>query len=934
MASRSRAGFGPWQHLRAGFAPGRGTSLLLAVLALVTTTFLVALPQLAAGAHDRGLADAVTSAEPAERDLALRLTPRAVEGVALPSATLGAQSTPPFADVDAAVRTAMDPRATELFEAPRHTAQSDPFVVARADRRRLDVSAVEAVIRLDDVLVRGVRWTSGGLPGPPTLERTLTTPTGQEHRVAVVPVALADRTAREWGVAVGDVLELAPSTDATRRVTPTALVLAGTFQALDAADPVWGAEPRMLGVAKIPTADGGTKDQGAVVAPVSSYAAVADGIWRIPRGAGDASSPALDHEWRFVVVPERLVRTDAGPLRSLLVTLDTDQDVWLAVPERPRVISGLDTLLDRYDRDVAVTDVLTSFVTGGVTALAVLVLGLTALVGADRRAAEVRLLRSRGASTGLVLALVAAWTAALGIPAALLAAVVTSVTLPGSVPRGTLVEVALVVLLPLLAAVTVTWRRLAAIDEVPDETRDLGRAARRVVLELVVIALAVSAVTTVRSRGDVIAAGRTDWFATVTPVLVALAASVVAIRVLPWPVGLMSRLAARGRGLVAYLGLTRAARTGSSAAVPITALVVGTTLVALTAALSATVTAQRELAAYRAVGADARVDADRIDAADVERLAARPGVTAALPALVERGSGVVVDGKESLVTLVAVDPVAYERSLRGTPLAVDLPSMPVSAGTLPVVLSGGPQAATFDLVVRGTSIPARRAGTVPGLVRALGGREGVVALVPLEALRVTQATTQPNTVLLQASSEAQAALAKTARSDRFEIGGLVTGVVTVDGLRGAVADRALAGFVAAAFVAGTVLGAVLTLLALLLLLATTRPARTQLVIRLRTLGLPHGGERRLAWAEVMPLLAVGVIAGVVVGVYAPVAVSTALDLAPFTGAAARLPVEPRPLAGALAGLGVLVLGALALLTDATSARRGDLAQHLRRGDSA
>ena len=56
---------------------------------------------------------------------------------------------------------------------------------------------------------------------------------------------------------------------------------------------------------------------------------------------------------------------------------------------------------------------------------------------------------------------------------------------------------ALVVLLPLLAAVGVTWRRLGAIDEVPDETRDLGRAARRVVLELVVIALAVSAVTTV-----------------------------------------------------------------------------------------------------------------------------------------------------------------------------------------------------------------------------------------------------------------------------------------------------------------------------------------------------------------------------------------------------------------------------------------------------
>ncbi len=284
--------------------------------------------------------------------------------------------------------------------------------------------------------------------------------------------------------------------------------------------------------------------------------------------------------------------------------------------------------------------------------------------------------------------------------------------------------------------------------------------------------------------------------------------------------------------------------------------------------------------------------------------------------------------------VLAVDPVAYEAVLRGTPVEVDLPSMAMSGGALPVVLSGGPGADTFDLVVRGTSIPARRVGTAPGLVRAFGGREGVVALVPLDALTTAQATTQPNTVLLKASSAAQAALARQARSDRSEIGGLVTGVVTVDGLTSAVADRALAGFVTAAFLAGTVLGAVLTLLALLLLLATTRPARTQLVIRLRTLGLPHGGERRLAWAEVMPLLVVGVLAGVAVGVSAPVAVSEALDLAPFTGAAARLPIEPRPLSGLLAGGGVLVLGALALLTDAVSARHGDLAQHLRRGDSA
>ena len=100
------------------------------------------------------------------------------------------------------------------------------------------------------------------------------------------------------------------------------------------------------------------------------------------------------------------------------------------------------------------------------------------------------------------------------------------------------------------------------------------------------------------------------------------------------------------------------------------------------------------------------------------------------------------------------------------------------------------------------------------------------------------------------------------------------------------------------------------------------------------MGLPHGREARLAWAEVLPLLAAGVVAGCLVGLLVPGALAPALDLAPFTGAVTRLPVEPRPLAGILVGLAVLTIGSLALLTDAASTRRGSLADHLRRGDTA
>jgi putative ABC transport system permease protein len=131
-----------------------------------------------------------------------------------------------------------------------------------------------------------------------------------------------------------------------------------------------------------------------------------------------------------------------------------------------------------------------------------------------------------------------------------------------------------------------------------------------------------------------------------------------------------------------------------------------------------------------------------------------------------------------------------------------------------------------------------------------------------------------------------------------------------------------------------VLTAVLTFLAVLLLLAATRAERTQLAIRLRTMGLPSGRERLLSRAEVLPLLVTGVLAGTVVGLLAPTAMAGALDLAPFTGAVTRLPVDPRLLTGLVVGLSVLAIGYLALLTDAASARRGSLADHLRRGDTA
>ena len=245
--------------------------------------------------------------------------------------------------------------------------------------------------------------------------------------------------------------------------------------------------------------------------------------------------------------------------------LDTDPTVWAGVPDVPAVTTGLGGLLDRYERDVAVTGVLTSFVTGG-----------------RRRRSRCWCSRSprssvRSAATGRCGCCgpavrpaprcspsSASRRACSRVPLAVLAAAAVVLLVPGETTTAAWVEVALVVVLPPTSwRVVATARRLRAIDEVAGESTRTVRAARRVVLEAAVVLLAVLAVTTVRSRGAVIASGRTDWYAAVTPVLVALAAAVVALRLLPWPVRRLAGVAERGRGLVAFVGLTRAARTGA-----------------------------------------------------------------------------------------------------------------------------------------------------------------------------------------------------------------------------------------------------------------------------------------------------------------------------------------------------------------------------------
>ncbi len=930
----------PGQLVRRSFGQGRLVAVLLALVAGLAAAYVVAVPRHASVAVDAALGDAVSAASVHAREVGLSIRPKAL-GAPTIDEQPGPGATAPFERVDAAVRAVMGPRVEPLVGSSSWAATSEPLRLTRSSGRPVSTDTLQVLLRVQSGLDERVRWVSGSAPGAPE-GRTRNLPdAGGARAVRVVPVAVSARTAERWGLAVGDRLDLAPD-----RAYPTAaVVVSGTYEPLDPADGFWAVEPRLSGIAAIPDPLGGVVQESALVAAPDAYPAVSDALWRVRPGTDDgAGSPALLHSWRYAFDPARLTAADVDALRAFLVRLDGDARLREVLPQPVRVTTGLGGILDRYEGSVATTAVMTSFATVGVGALAVLVLALTALVGVSRRSEEVRMLRARGASLGVVSALVAVEVALVVVPVAVLGLLLVLLLVPGQAPASAWVEAVVVVLVPLLIVVLGAAWRVRAVDRpvaADAETAALLRRVRRVVVELAVVAVAVLAVTTVRSRGAAITAGTTDWYAALAPTLVALAASVLVIRVVPAALRLLAGRAGRGRGLVVFVGLARAARTGATAVLPVATLVVGATVLGLLAATSATVADQRVLAAYRAVGADARVDAVRLDPADVRAIAARPGVRAVAAAYTDAGATVrTPDGTRS-VLLVAVDPARYTEVLRGTPLAADLPTAawwatpgsatPGSATALPAAAS--PALGLADgavLTVHRAEVPLQPVRVVSGLDRVAGGAALPVVLVPLDALQRVVSSAQPDVAFVAAGPDAAAALAAAPVRD-LTPGSLVTGVTTAAGMADHVRGLALPSLVSTTYRVAGLIAAVLTLLAVLLVLAATHDERSTLVLRLRTLGLPRGAERALAWTEVLPVVTVAAVVGGLVGALAPWLVADALDLAPFTGAVQRLVVDPRPLLALAVVAAVVALGALALLTDAMAARRGRLAEHLRRG---
>ncbi|WP_133259902.1 ABC transporter permease [Streptacidiphilus pinicola] len=596
------------------------------------------------------------------------------------------------------------------------------------------------------------------------------------------------------------------------------------------------------------------------------------------------------------------------------------------------VDSPLLALLDRAAARQAAIRPLTAIGPAGLAGVVAVVLCLAAGLTAERRAAELRLLRARGGSRrDLVLRLLGESLSTV-LPAGLLATWLALVLLP--TPR----------LLPALVAAVAAL--LFALLAVPVRTllRDTlalrparRRRGRRLVAELALLAAAVAAVAEVRRRG----VGGLDPLQVAAPLLLAAVGAVLLARCQPLLVGALARAAGRGSGAVGFLGLARAARgTGGArrpSVLPLLALTLAVTTAGFGAATLRSVSDSRSALARLAVGGDASVVAPpgaTLPPGLARSLAALPGVSLGTAFWEQDDVTVVKDGAvQPPATLVAVDPQTYARLAR----AVGRGAFDPAQLTTPSSGSGSPVPGLVSGDLAG-------AGSGHGYALRLdGGRQlqvtgvGVVTGTPA----VPDATA---TVVVLPASAVAARLPDVSRPNRW----LGLGAVGDARLRAAVpaafgtdtsaahvaalADDPLQAAAARIFWACTVATWCFALLAVLLALVRAGPERAALLARLRTMGLRPRQGLRLILAESLPQTLTAALGGGLAATAAVLLLGPTVDLSPLVGT--PVPTGLTLTAPPILEQTLIVAGLVAVagLAEATVQGRRQITVELRAGD--
>ncbi|MEH1029051.1 FtsX-like permease family protein [Micromonospora profundi] len=888
-----------------------GQFLLLAVLTLVVTLLVSGVPRLVNRLAEQGLRAQLNSEPAARRDLSY------------------ATGEAPFTSVKTATGA-----ARERFDALAK--EMPPQVRSVVTERWHSVETMPGRVTGPDLAARKL-LVDLGLRVMPDVQDNSTLVDGAWPSETYIPerpieVALDADVAGKLNLRPGSQLRIGNVDDKGAMIDPVPVAVSGLFRPTDRASGMWDGLPPALRITE-PLGDGQPLIVVGVVAQSTFNKRAAEG-WPIRS------------DWRYRLGVNSI---DARNLDQLIDGLQTMQR---STPPDLTLTQGVDVPLRAFAAQLNAARTLLAVIAAGVLATLAGLIVLAATLATRRRRAEYVLLRARGgaATAGARRSLA---ESLLVVPVAAALGWWLGTLFPGA-PDPTAPYAAAVTVLVTLALPLATL----AVPTGGAARRDLVRlrpSARRLTIEVSLLLLAGLAAVLLRRRG--LTLGEVDPLLVSVPVLLAVAAAVLALRAYPWPLRLVSRLAARTRGSVTFLGTARAGRSAVAAPLVVVVLAIGTA--AFCAVVAAGVDASRDRAVERTVPADAIVRGERLAPDTLDAVSQLPGVSAVTRVADEpdqrlAADALGTDARVGPVQVLLVDGSGLSTVSRESGVVVPLPAVLRSAeqasGPLPAIVS---PAVAADLTrvgldrsafvsVQGERYEFRIAGS-QDTFPLLSEGAGRFVILPWQALPAR--TTEPvPTSLLVAGDQLDAEALRQAGDqgqERYLRDGTVTGrerflgatVDTRDGVRRDLGDGGANGVLAFGFVAGAVGGTVLGLLAIAFTVLAGARDRGQVLSRLRTLGLSRRQWRGLLLVELTPLVGTSVLTGALVGALLPLLLNPVLGLSAFTGGVpVRVAFEPG-LVAAVFALGAVALG-FAVTVEALNNRRLRLGEVLRLGEES
>ncbi len=768
-----------------------------------------------------------------------------------------------------------------------------------------------------------------------------------------ISVAVTQQTASKFGLKVGSAVQTAgPQIPLSGTAPPITLKVAAIVAENQPASSFWEADPSLAAPE--------------LNVPGTSPPYWTSGVFALPGESAavqqDYGPSALNVQWVLPVNLGAVLGDQAQPLGAALQRI-VSVVPHLTGPLAPvatsvTVSTGLQQPLVAFIVAAAAVDGLLWLLYVSLAVIAAVVLLLAARMIVLRRVTELALRRARGASL-LQTGLAAARGAAIGcVPSAVLAGAVAVLLVPGPAPPGGWWPgLAVLVVAVGAPAVLVGWQqrlprsvngRAAGGYSRPGQRglsqpslgygalgyrrrgRRRFRGGVRLVAEATAVLAAIAGIVVFRQQGTQPGTA-VDLYTSAAPVLVAVPAVIVVLRIYPLLLRGLLRGAARGRGATGFLGLALAARTRLTTILPAFALVLAITVAAFAGMVRDAVTHGEISASWQAAGADVTIR----DLGLTGFATATPSGFGAIPAAAQRAFAAVPGVQHAaavsewlvtaphgaLVTAIAVDPASYSALVAssGTWPAVNprlLTGDGVLASPRAVADFGGHQTVTLTSGNGGAPIRVRVAGTVSGTPAPAEG--GAFVLMP-ESLAAHEPDVAPNVMLLNGPGIDTARL--TALVNRMVPAAVTTARSTLlRQLTGAPVQRGAFLLFALALAVAAGLG----LAVMLLQLALGAADREATLARLATMGLRNGQRTRLVLLEVLPAVLAAAVAAVASALVLPRIVAPSISLSVFTGSSAAVPLVPDVASVALPIAGLIVLAAVTLTVE-MRARRGVVA---------